>query len=1103
MFALTLVQVSTNCDLSCYSVNLTLSVDVLINFSSRLSLINCKFTCILLETILFLLPSLSLKRIFKIAKSAHCFGFYKIFSFMISLFLTSLNLMLIVISNVSLINPGPTSSIISGVSVHYQNIQGFVNFTSLGSDHPSLNQTKVLEFQSHISFTQPDVIVLNETWLKPSIRDNEILPFSDYKIFRLDRSVDSHPPDPLNPCKYRRNGGGVLIAVKSSLNLKPELFKSHCHAEFLSITLTFAKRRKICLSTCYRVGTLGESNYQEVKFRLNEITKTKSIVSHYLIGDLNLDSVNWEAGTASSGVHTHFINTFNDLGLVQMISSPTHYLGNTLDVLLTDHPSLVSNVLIHDRNDFMKSDHMFISFEIKLKVRRIKNNRRTIYNFSKANWEALNFDLNKVDWDAAFLNGVDICNAWALFKNILTALCDEHIPKVKVNSKGQPPWFDSDIHNLCRKKERYRKAFKQSSNPLHETKYKNCRKEIKKKIKEKMRSNFEDESNPNCLSKKFWSYVKSSSNSSRIPDKISCNGIYKSDPNGKANLFNDYFCEQFSQSSNYDIHIEYPSNDSFKDFKINFRTVRSILKSLNANKSFGPDGISGKILKKCAFSLAYPLSLLFNLSYNCGQIPQEWKLANVVPVHKKGDKSCVENYRPISLTCLIMKVFERCISDELLSVCLDRIHSSQHGFLPGKSCTTQLIPFIDNLALSLNNSNRTDVIYFDFAKAFDSVNHDIILHKLKFSFGIDGTMLKFILNYLQGRKQRVVVDQSMSLETNVLSGVPQGSILGPLLFVLFINDMHLVVSPGTNIALYADDTKIWRQISNDIDSDILNKDIDALNMWASNNLMRFHPKKCKVISVAHKDKGFSTLPFYNYPYVIGVEILDYCEYEKDLGIHVHERLQWSMHYSSLLAKATQQFNLLRRTCHFVKNQKHKRALYLTMVRSIFEHGSVLWSPSALSIMDKFEAIQKRSVKWILNEQFYSYSSEYYIQKLMDLDILPLAQKFVLNDMILFYKILNNQVPVSLPSYITVRSNTRSCRHGSTYGIDMELVSQPIKNVFGRSFFPRCISTWNNLSSETKESENIDIFKQSIKTYLWDLVINGFEDSWESSDLEPD
>ena len=172
-----------------------------------------------------------------------------------------------------------------------------------------------------------------------------------------------------------------------------------------------------------------------------------------------------------------------------------------------------------------------------------------------------------------------------------------------------------------------------------------------------------------------------------------------------------------------------------------------------------------------------------------------------------------------------MKVFERCISDELLSKCQDRIHSSQHGFLPGKSCTTQLIPFIDDLALGLNNSIRSrtvDVIYFDFAKAFDSVNHDVILHKLKFVFNVDGLMLKFLTNYLQNRKQRVVVDQSMSIDANVLSGVPQGSILGPLLFVLFINDVHSVVSPETNISLYADGTKIWRQISSDIDSEILN-----------------------------------------------------------------------------------------------------------------------------------------------------------------------------------------------------------------------------------------------------------------------------------------
>ena len=151
-----------------------------------------------------------------------------------------------------------------------------------------------------------------------------------------------------------------------------------------------------------------------------------------------------------------------------------------------------------------------------------------------------------------------------------------------------------------------------------------------------------------------------------------------------------------------------------------------------------------------------------------------------------------------------------------------------------------------------------------------------------------------------------------------------------------------------------------------------------------------------------------------------------------------------------------------------------------MVRSIFEHASVLWPPSHLSIVDKFEAIQNRAIKWILNEQFYVYSksNEYYTQKLIDLDILPMAQKFIFNDLIMFYKIMNELVPVGLPSYITLRSNTRSCVNRDTLGIDSQQVCYPIKSVFGQSFFPRCISTWNHLAADIKDSQNIDIFKLS-------------------------
>ena len=436
-----------------------------------------------------------------------------------------------------------------------------------------------------------------------------------------------------------------------------------------------------------------------------------------------------------------------------------------------------------------------------------------------------------------------------------------------------------------------------------------------------MRSNFNDDLAPNTITKKFWSSFRSASKPSRIPEKMFLDGVIRNNPEDIANLFNQYFFAQFSEESSYEIDIEF-NNDPFFDFTFNETSIYNLLKQTNPNKSQGPDNIGGYLLKNCTHSISSPLVIIFNISLRTGSIPNEWKTANIVPIHKKGDKNCIKNYRPISFTSIVSKIFERQIRDEILSHCRHLIHDTQHGFLPHKSCTTQLLPFSHDISLGLNSSDLIDIVYFDFQKVFDTANHDIILQELKLQFGINDMMLKLIKNYLKDRTQRVLVNGKLSTPLKIKSGVPQGSILGPLLFILFINDMQTKISEKTQIALYADDTKIWRRIKSPADHSILQSDINALCEWARTNKMKFHPDKCKILSVNNFHKNsLQELPFCYFPYELDNVILDYTDEENDLGILTTTKFSFKAHQTFILNKAVTQFNILRRTYHFVKNSK--------------------------------------------------------------------------------------------------------------------------------------------------------------------------------------
>ena len=609
-----------------------------------------------------------------------------------------------------------------------------------------------------------------------------------------------------------------------------------------------------------------------------------------------------------------------------------------------------------------------------------------------------------------------------------------------------------------------------------------------------MRANLDNE-NRNILTKKFWSHVKSTSKSTRIPEVVSYSGLTASEPVSKAKLFNDYFCKQFSSPSTYNTNIDFMNDKNF-DIEFSADRIKSILNAIDINKAQGPDTINRAVLKHCLASLAYPLTKMFSLIYNVGYIPSEWKLSNVVPVHKKDDKGNVENYRPISLISLVMKVLERIMYEELLARTETKIDPRQHGFLRNKSCNTNLLSFTNSVSLSLHDKVEVDVIYFDFAKAFDTVSHDIILYKLKMQYNIDGTLLKFFDNYLQGRRQRVVIENAESECIDVFSGVPQGSILGPLLFLLFINDIYIGIDKDTNIGQYADDTKIWRKINTQSDCELLQNDINTLFKWSVRNQMHFHPDKCKVLQI-HENEPLCTkvLPLAKFYYYINDNIIDYTECEKDLGVLVNTNFKWDDHQIKVLNKAHQMLGITKRTCHFIMDPRKRRSLYLSLVRSQFEQCSNIWRLYTETEILMFEKLQKKAIKWIFGEQNLHYDQETYLSRCKQIQIIPMLKFFDVNDLVLFHKIIYEQIPISLPNFIKRYSGLGRLRQANLDSLSFvshlnsDHTNMSCRSPFYKSFYHKVLHIWNSLPYHIRSIPDTPNFKHKVKTYFWHELAN--------------
>ena len=391
----------------------------------------------------------------------------------------------------------------------------------------------------------------------------------------------------------------------------------------------------------------------------------------------------------------------------------------------------------------------------------------------------------------------------------------------------------------------------------------------------------------------IFKHIRSITGRNDIPTMVTYGNLTAASDYGKATLFNKFFYSVFVHSS-----FLLPSKDnlptpvaSLGDISITEPDVYTALASLDPSKAHGIDAIGPRILKYCAAALCQPIHHLFMLSLSQHYIPEEWRIHTIIPIFKSGDRSSVLCYRPISLLCSISKVLERIIYNAIVKFTTQYISLTQFGFLKNHSSQQQLLLFLSNFMRP--SSSPIDVVYLDFKKAFDSVPHNELLVKL-WSFGITGNLWNWFKGYLLNRTQCVRINNAISSSLPVISGVPQGSILGPLLFLIFINDLPVSVT-NSHLFLFADDAKCLKQIDNGLP-------------WSEKWNLHFNENKC--VLLRYNSRG--TYPTRLQTYYINNRCITSKQNHKDLGVLMRTDLSWSDHYDYILSIAYKTMGLLRR-----------------------------------------------------------------------------------------------------------------------------------------------------------------------------------------------
>ena len=967
------------------------------------------------------------------------------------------------------------------------NILSEVFHINLNGINPKIKKQKIKlrtlgEIVNH-SETLVPFFSIGESHLKEYILDAEVN-IPNYNVIRADR-----------PSTRRK--GGVAIYYHHSFSLEEIETFSNSYCE---LAMSYNKLNNIIIVAAYRPPETPVEKFKECLEMIKKYKEKHETATTLIMGDINLKYIDWDREiirtpenikqNANHNERTSsemLLDFVNEELLVQVVSENTRKGKSLLDIVLTSDEDIIYNVKVEKTN--LDTDHDMVKCDILLRNNvttesEIKQNSEKKLldhlNFHKAKWDPIRCELSKINWEQTLGTDLSVAEMYGKLEEIIYKSSENHTPLRTVREQKQKIPRNRLVLIRKRKKINAQINYLKYVHPSNSSKKIEKLNKRKSEIEQEIKNLISDElackeidainkmkSNP----KFFYQYVKKNLKSeSKIGPMQDAEGTLHTDAKVKADLLQKQYCKAFSDPSKANISdLNRMCHETISDIEITTKDVTDAIKEIPKHASPGPDKLPAIVLKECAEQLSSAIAKIWRKSLDTGEIPDILKLQTIIPLYKKGNKTLPENFRPVSLTSHLTKLFERILRRNLIKHIESNnlLSENQHAFRVGRCCLSQLLHHIEYVLETLEDKCNIDVIYLDFAKAFDKVDHKILLNKVR-QFGIDGKIYNWIENFLSNRYQQVIVDGVLSSKEKVISGVPQGTVLGPLLFLIYINDLEAELKKSI-LRIFADDSKVVKKIINQDDHEELQGELNIAMKWAESNNMELNKKKFQLMQYG-KDEQLKI------PYETGLEQLKSENDIKDLGVYLSCNLQWEKQIVEAIKTARKFLGWILRTFKS-RNPEVMLFLYKSYVLPRLEYGSLLWSPYQQKNIVKIEAIQRKITSLIDELKCYNYH-----QRLRKLKLFSLQRRRERFAAIYMYKLSAGLVPNNIQlQFYTTRRGELKC-HAPRLNAQNSHHSTLRHNYFTSSG----PSIFNLLPSNIKKSESLEGFKRMLDKFLWSV-----------------